>query len=123
MTETPQDALGRERGMLLERATSLHRNGQYAEAEELYRRLLDIDPNGFDAVHRLGILKLHVGAFQEAQRLLEKAVALAPASAAALSNLGTTLLKSGQFAAALAPQVGDFNLPSAGGLSRTTPRS
>ena len=102
MTDTPQDALRRERGGLLERATGLHQAGRLAEAEKLYRELLNIDPDDFDAVHRLGILKLHAGALEEARALLEKAVALAPASASALSNLGTALLESRQFPAALA---------------------
>lgn len=102
MTHTPQDASRRERDDLLERATALHKAGRFAEAEKLYRQLLDVDPDDFDAVHRLGILKLHAGALQEAQTLLEQAVTLAPDSAPAQSNLGTTLLKTGQFAAALA---------------------
>ncbi len=125
MTHTPQDASRRERDGLLERATTLHKAGRFAEAERLYRQLLDVDPNDFDAVHRLGILKLHAGVLQEAQRLLEKAVTLAPASAAALSNLGTALLKSGQFAAALArfekavalqPDDADFRFNQANAL-------
>jgi protein O-GlcNAc transferase len=125
MTHTPQDASRRERDSLLERATTLHKAGRFAEAERLYRQLLDVDPDDFDAVHWLGILKLHAGALQEAQRLLEKAVALAPASAAALSNLGTALLKNGQFAAALAwfekavalqPDDADFRFNQASAL-------
>ena len=67
MTHTPQDASRRERDSLLERATTLHKAGRFAEAERLYRQLLDVDPDDFDAVHWLGILKLHAGALQEAQ--------------------------------------------------------
>lgn len=125
MTDTPKDASRRERDGLLERATALHKTGRYAEAERLYRALLDIDPDDFDAVHRLGILKLHAGALQETQRFLEKAVTLAPDSAAAQSNLGTALLKDGQFAAALArfetavalqPDDADFRFNQANAL-------
>ena len=103
MTSTPQNASSRrEREVVLERATALHRAGRYIEAEKLYRELLDADPADFDAVHRLGILKLHGGELREAETLLQTAVELAPASAAALSNLGSVLLKKGQFVAALA---------------------
>ena len=103
MTSTPQDASSRcEREVVLERATALHRAGRYIEAEKLYRELLDADPADFDAVHRLGILKLHGGELREAETLLQTAVELAPASAAALSNLGSVLLKKGQFVTALA---------------------
>jgi predicted O-linked N-acetylglucosamine transferase (SPINDLY family) len=90
-----------EREQLLARATAAHRQGKYADADKLYRELLDLDPNDFDAVHRLGILKLHEGAHAQAKELLEKAIALQPGSAAAQSNLGTVLLKTGQSAAAL----------------------
>lgn len=125
MTDTPKNASRRERDGLLERATALHKTGRYAEAEKLYRELLGIDPDDFDAVHRLGILKLHAGALQEALGFLERAVTLAPDSAAAQSNLGTALLKDEQFAAALArfdtavalqPDDADFRFNQANAL-------
>jgi predicted O-linked N-acetylglucosamine transferase (SPINDLY family) len=102
MSDTPHDMLRRERGDLLDRATALHRDARFAEAEKLYQQLLAVDPENFDAIHRLGILRLHAGAYEHARELLEKAVTLEPASAAAHSNLGITLLKMRQFAEALA---------------------
>ena len=50
MSDTPHDMLRREQGGLLERATALHRDARYAEAERLYRELLDVDPDNFDAI-------------------------------------------------------------------------
>jgi protein O-GlcNAc transferase len=101
LLEAMSDMRRQERDQLLARATDAHRQGRHAEADKLYRKLLDIDPQDFDAVHRLGILKLHEGANTQARQLLEQAVSLQPRNAAAQSNLGTVLLKTDQFGAAL----------------------
>jgi len=87
---------------LLHGATQAHKAGRYAEAERYYLQMLGINPEDFDAVHRLGILKLHQGLSEEAQAFLERAVAIEPESAPALSNLGAALMATGECEEALA---------------------
>jgi thioredoxin-like negative regulator of GroEL len=81
------DMSPQEREQLLARATAAHRQGKYADADKLYRELLDFDPDQFDAMHRLGILKLHEGAYGQTKDLLER---LSPGSPA-LPPLNLTL--------------------------------
>src|SRR5262245_43446648 len=117
MTSQSPDRSSMDRDRLLDRATQAHQQTRYAEAEALYRENLAAWPKDFDALNRLGVLKLHVGAYKEAQALLEEAIAVNPASASALSNLGTVLLEQGlkdealnfyNAAVALQPGDGDF---------------
>ncbi len=42
--------------LLHQKATALHRSGQLAEAERLYRELLAADPRDFPARHLLGVI-------------------------------------------------------------------
>ena len=84
----------------LQRAIELHRGNDLAQAEQLYRRVLEREPNHSDALHNLGLIALQTGHAADAVNLLRKAVTLAP-SAGALSNLGMALHHSGQTAAAI----------------------
>ena len=84
----------------LQRAIELHRGNDLAQAEQLYRRVLEREPNHSDALHNLGLIALQTGHAADAVSLLRKAVTLAP-SAGALSNLGMALHHSGQTAAAI----------------------
>ena len=73
---------------LLARAASAHRQGTLDEAEPLYRRVLSLDPNHFDALHMLGVVQAQRLEYPEAIALLQQAVALRPNDATALCNLG-----------------------------------
>ena len=84
------------------RATELHRNGRLAEAEPLYRAVLQAVPDHFDALHLLGVLEGQNARFGAALALLERAVAIQPGSAAAHNNLGNTLAGMQRYADALA---------------------
>src|SRR5262245_9352899 len=86
---------------LLDRATDRHRQGALEEAEALYRELLCLEPEHFDALNRLGVLKLQRRELEEACRFLAAAIARKPASDAALSNYATVLLELKRFDQAL----------------------
>ena len=70
--------------------------GRLAEAELLFRQVLDADAECFDALHGLGIVDDLNGRHEEAISRLRKAVALNPSHAQARSCLGRALLNLGQ---------------------------
>jgi len=72
-------------------AVALHQQGKLAEAERIYRAVVQAVPDHFGATHNLGVLASQHGAPQEAERLLRRALTLKPDSADAHNNLGTAL--------------------------------
>ena len=54
-------------------AILLQKNEQFAEAHEIYRRVLETDPNHADALHFAGVLAHQEGRSEEAVALIEKA--------------------------------------------------
>jgi tetratricopeptide (TPR) repeat protein len=76
---------------LLERAVTLHRAEDAANAEGLYRAVLAREPDQFDATHMLGVLLHARGQPGEALLLLRRAVTQRPNFAPARLNLGVVL--------------------------------
>lgn len=72
----------------LEIALQQHQNGSLADAEVVYRQLLGIDSDYFDALHLLGVLLHQTGDHQQAASLISKALQLNRLNAAAWNNLG-----------------------------------
>lgn len=62
----------------IESAVALQNAGQLQQAEQLYRRVLGVDPNHPDALHLLGKIAIQVGAFEPARELIGRAIAAAP---------------------------------------------
>jgi Flp pilus assembly protein TadD len=84
VTERPQDpAVLNDLGNLLVLAD------QPAEAEEAYRKALEIDPGKVTALFNLGLLQQQRGERREALRLYKKAVELQPDHAWAHYQIGT----------------------------------
>ena len=83
-------------------AVNLHRAGRVPEAEQFYRKILQIERDHFGAMHYLGLACTQQGKHDEAVALLRKAVASNPASFEALTNLGVALAATRQFEAAVA---------------------
>jgi len=79
---------GRQAARLLQKAVAAHRDGAAAQAERLYRAVLEHEPDNFDALHLLGCLSYARGRTSEAARLLSAAVRRHRDSAAARSDLG-----------------------------------
>lgn len=77
---------------LLARADRVRYDGQYDEAEKLYLRLLDLDPDNAAAHHGLGLVYCyHEGRFDESVAELRKAVELDPTNVTYRLNLAKTL--------------------------------
>ena len=83
-------------------AVALHQAGRLAEAEPLYRLVLQAQPRHFDSLHLLGVIHYQHGAYQEAARQIEAALKINPAAAAAHNNLGNALKDLGRTKDALA---------------------
>lgn len=77
---------------LLQQAGAAHANALLAEAERLYRLVLEGEPANFDAHHMLGIIALQTGRAEEGVALIRKATALSPRSAQAQANLANALV-------------------------------
>lgn len=76
---------------LFAEARRCHQQGHLAEAEGLYRRVLDADPVHADALHHLGTLDFRAGRADIAEARLRQALALKPRNIAAHVNLGRIL--------------------------------
>lgn len=86
----------------LQQAIARHRAGDLGSAAQLYRQLIDSDPNNADAYQLLGVLAQQMGKSDLALQLLETAIRLQPRHAAALANLSILLRARGDNVAALA---------------------
>lgn len=87
---------------LLAAAVRHHRNGNFAEAEGLYRSALDIDPDCVDAQHLLGVLAHQMGKSDVAADFIAKALARQPDSPEMHNNLGLALRRLGRVTDAVA---------------------
>ncbi|HEY0835239.1 MAG TPA: tetratricopeptide repeat protein [Azospirillum sp.] len=79
-----------------------HRAGRFAEAGALYRRILDADPNNFDALHLLGLIERQAGRLGTCLELIGRALLLNPGWVEARVNLGNILRNAGRAAEAAA---------------------
>jgi predicted O-linked N-acetylglucosamine transferase (SPINDLY family) len=84
------------------KALALHQAGSVADAQALYKVILRIVPDHFDALHLLGVSECQLGHVDAAERFLRRALAINPRSAAAYSNLGNVLFQSKRLEEALA---------------------
>ena len=85
---------------LFPQALTLHQAGRLAEAEAIYRRILDLDPDHRDARHHLGIIHHQRGEHIAALRQIDAALQLDRDEAAAHNNRGVVLAALDRFAEA-----------------------
>ncbi|OAN54664.1 hypothetical protein A6A04_12120 [Paramagnetospirillum marisnigri] len=83
-------------GELIGQGMRCHAEGDIAEAERLYRVVLDQDPENVDGLHLLGLVAHATGHLDEAARLIGLAVERKPDQAVFLSNLGNVFLSMSQ---------------------------
>ncbi|MBL8826718.1 MAG: tetratricopeptide repeat protein [Planctomycetaceae bacterium] len=76
---------------LLAAAVELHRAGQLAQAEQVYRHILAADPQVPDAWHLLGVIAHQSGDHAAALECIGRAIALHPRDPAYYGNLGSVL--------------------------------
>ncbi len=86
----------------IDQAIAAHRNGNLAEAETLYRRVLAANSRDFDALHMLGIVCAQRGQFAEAEKLLRAANAVDPGVPPCLHNHGNVLGRLDRYEEAIA---------------------
>lgn len=91
-----------EVAQLFERAAALHGSGLLPDARAVYRQLLKLEPNHFDALYRLGRLEYEAQNPNEAEAILSRAVRADPRSADAHLQLGLALNALRRFEEALA---------------------
>jgi predicted O-linked N-acetylglucosamine transferase (SPINDLY family) len=87
---------------MLARAFAAHQAGNIAQAEFLYKLVLEADKKQFDALHMLAIIEGQRGNFPAGERLLSAALRIRPDSADALINLGRVQSELGKYADAVA---------------------
>ena len=77
-------------------AIQLQRAGHLDEAETVYRRMLEIEPDHADALHFLGVLLHQRGSGDAAVELIEKSIALQPGQPDRHNNLGNVFVELGK---------------------------
>ena len=88
--------------VLCEQGAALHRVGRLEEAAVQYDKVLKRNPGHFDALHLLGLVRLHTGRPEEAVALFARAVKANAKVPVAQDNLGSALVGLGRPAEALA---------------------
>jgi len=71
---------------IFSQAITYHRAGQLADAEALYRRVLQDVPQHFDSLHLLGVICYQHGDYAEAVRQIDFALTINPAVSDAYNN-------------------------------------
>ena len=82
-------------------ASALQRSGRFAEAQALLERLLEAEPDHFDALFLAALIAAQSGHLRRAVLLFDRAIRIRPEHAAAHCNRGVALAELGEFAAAL----------------------
>jgi len=80
----------------IEAAIEQHRAGALAQAEALYRSLLEEEPDHPDALRLLGLLKQQTGDAVGAERMIRRSIAVDPANPKSYDNLGCVLVGAGR---------------------------
>ncbi|MDH3739293.1 MAG: sulfotransferase, partial [Alphaproteobacteria bacterium] len=83
------------------RAVALHKGGDPAGAEKIYRRILKQDPTNGQVRYLLGVARLEQGKFESGRKVLEQALRADPENADILFSLGRALQETGDRDAAL----------------------
>lgn len=98
----PGPASGVDVQLTFGHAAALHRAGRLAEAEALYRQLVQADPGHFDSQHMLGLACYQRGAHADALHHIDLAVGINSSVAAAHNHRGAALMALGRWNEALA---------------------
>ena len=81
----------------LQRALKYHQSGQLKEAEEIYNKILVVNPHHSDSLHLLGLIAQQAGKCDLAVDLIRKAIQNNPGSPVYYCNLGNVLLEQRRF--------------------------
>ncbi len=86
---------------ILASAVQHHQAGRLDQAEQLYRQILQTDPNHIDAWHLLGVASSQAGRHAVAADCINRAIKLNPKAAVFYGNLGNVYTSLGQIADAV----------------------
>jgi tetratricopeptide (TPR) repeat protein len=86
---------------MLEAALAHHQAGRLAQAESLYRQILEAEPGHADALHLLGMIALQGGKLDSAVDLIGRAIHANPLNPMCYLNLGIALEDQGKLDAAI----------------------
>ena len=86
----------------IKRAVELHQAGNLKQAERLYRKVLDVRPDYFDALHMLGVVALQSGRHEYAIDLISRALRQNAGVPAAHGNLALALIQQERLQEAIA---------------------
>jgi protein O-GlcNAc transferase len=68
------------------RALALHQAGRLSEAEPLYRHVLSVDPQHFEALHFLGLIEAQRGNLEQADTLISRSLEVNSTTSDAFAN-------------------------------------
>jgi protein O-GlcNAc transferase len=86
----------------LSKAIQYHQSGQIREAEEIYKKILEVYPNHPEALHLLGVIAHQSGRNEAAVDLIGKAIHFSPGNPHYYSNMGAALRAMGKTNEAIA---------------------
>jgi protein O-GlcNAc transferase len=82
-------------------ALFFHQTGQFDKAANIYREILEHNPENFDALHGLGLLEARAGNLERAKSLISRSLELQPANTQFRQNYATILCQTAQYELAL----------------------
>jgi predicted O-linked N-acetylglucosamine transferase (SPINDLY family) len=91
----------RDERQALDRALSLHNNGDLAAAAKLYRRIISKNPDNLHAVHFLGVVEAASGNIGRAKSLLARSIQSSPVNVQFVENYAAVLHRAGEYETAL----------------------
>src|ERR1700693_3470792 len=78
-------------------ATQYYRAGQLAPAQQMFRYVLELEPEHAEALHFLGGISLESGDFDQAIAYYRRAVQCSPARAEYWNDLGAVCIAAARF--------------------------
>jgi predicted O-linked N-acetylglucosamine transferase (SPINDLY family) len=95
---------------MLQQGLAHHQNGQRAQAEALYRRVLEQQPNNVEALHLLAVLAHEAGRNDVAVELLRRAISINPMAPELHRNIARVLEALGKWDGAINAYRSAFSL-------------
>lgn len=81
---------------LIDQAREAFIGGNFARAEDLYQKFVDLQPDNVVALANLGVAQFRQGKLTAAQLALERAVKIAPEDSFSLTTLGAVMIEQGR---------------------------
>ncbi len=86
----------------LQLASQYHQTKRFTQAEEVYRQIIDVDPQQSEALYGLGVLAQQREQYQNAEQFFQAALQLQPEAGAIYNSLGFSLQQQGKLEEAIA---------------------